>query len=316
MNSTLPSDILVLGGTGLMGREVLAALRRRDVGARVLVRDPARLGSTDGLDVRVGDLRDPAALQAALTGVRAVFHISPHDEDEVALSTDVVRACEAAGVRIVYAGVVVDAPNALLSWVLRRYYGHVLPRYRGKMAIARMVQTSRTRPVVLAVSNFMQNDEVLLDVIRAGRFVHPCHPKGLNRVDLRDLGEIAARALAEPDFPSGTYPVVGPRSLTGPECAAGWEQALGTPVRYAGDDDEALEEALRSHLHGQRLEDWLATLRLLRRFAVPTHARDLATTERLLGRPATSFDEYVRRAVGDMPVPRPGEASAELTSRA
>ena len=289
------SDILVLGGTGLMGREVLAALRRRGATARVLVRDPERLKSTDGLEVRVGDLHDPVALRDALQGIRAVFHISPHEDDEVALSAAVVKACEAAGARMVYAGVVVTAANPVLAWMTRRYYGHVLPRYRGKIAIARMVQSSRTRPVVLAVSNFMQNDEVLLDDIRKGVFVHPIHPKGLNRVDLRDLGDIAASALLDPAFPEGTYPVVGPRSLTGPECARTWSEVLGVPVRYAGDDDAALEAVLGAHLSGHRLEDWLASFRLLRRFAVPTSAADLATTERLLGRAATPFSAFAER---------------------
>ena len=127
---------------------------------------------------------------------------------------------------------------------MRTLYGRLLPKYRGKIAIGRMVETSATSPVVLGVSNFMQNDEVLLDVIRAGQFVHPCHPGGLNRVDLRDLGDIAANVLLDPDVPAGAYPVVGPRSLTGPECAQVWSEALGVPVSYAGDDDAALEAAL------------------------------------------------------------------------
>lgn len=295
MTTTSSTDLLVLGGTGLMGREVLAALRRRGATARVLVRDPGRLAGTDGLEVHVGDLHDAVALREALRGIRVVFYISPHEDDEVALGTAVVRACEAAGARLVYAGVVVRAANPLLAWMTRRYYGHVLPRYRGKIALARMVQSSATRPVVLAVNNFMQNDEVLLDVIREGLFVHPCHPKGLNRVDLRDLGDIAATVLLDPDFPAGTYPVVGPRSLTGPECARTWSEVLGVPVRYAGDDDTALEAALGAHLSGHRLGDWLASFRVLRRFAVPTSAADLATTQRLLGRPATSFEAFAER---------------------
>ena len=77
--------ILVLGSTGLMGREVLRALNERGVTPRVLVRDPARLRPTDVADVRVGDLRDEVALRAAMAGVDAVFHISPHEVDEVEL---------------------------------------------------------------------------------------------------------------------------------------------------------------------------------------------------------------------------------------
>ena len=310
MSTTTPPDILVLGSTGLMGREVVAALRRRGASARVLVRDPARLESTDGLDVRVGDLRDPASLRSALEGVRAVFHMSPHEKDELELATTVVRACEAAGARIVFAGVAVAAPNPVMAWVMRRYFAHLFPRYRGKIAIDKMVQSSRTRPVRLAVTNFMQNDELFLDVISAGDFIHPMHPKGLNRVDLRDLGDIAATALLDPDFPAGNYPVVGPRSLTGPECARTWSDVLGVPVRYAGDDDAVLEAAMRSHLTGHRHDDMLASFKLLRTLAVPTSAKELAITERLLGRPATTFAAFAERVATEHGV-RAGTDAAE-----
>ncbi len=291
--------ILVLGSTGLVGREVLAALARRGVRPRVLVRDPARLSEPDGLDVRVGDLRDPASLRAAVDGVDVVFHISPHEADEVALTRAVIEACEAAGARLVFAGVHVWGRNRLASWLMRRLYGMLLPRYRGKLAIGHLVETSATDPVVLCPSNFMQNDEVLLDTILDGEFVHPCSPKGLNRVDLRDVGDVAARVLLDPDFPSGAYAVVGPRSLTGPECAQAWADALGRPVRYAGDDDAALDRALARHLTGQRRADWSSSLRMLRNFAVHASAAELAETERLLGRPPTDFATFVRRVVAE-----------------
>jgi uncharacterized protein YbjT (DUF2867 family) len=179
----------------------------------------------------------------------------------------------------------------------------VLPRYRGKFAIGRMVETSATNPVILCPSNFMQNDEVLLDVIRAGEFVHPCHPKGLNRVDLRGVGEAAAGILLDPSTPSGTYPVVGPRDVTGPECAQVWADALGRPVRYAGDDDAALEAALAAHLTGHRHDDWLSSLRKLRGFEVHATAEELAATERLLGRPPTDYTEFVRRVLAEHTTP-------------
>ena len=297
-----PPSILVLGGTGLMGREVLGALRRRGVVPRVLVRDPGRLTTPDGVEVHVGDLRDPGSLRRAMSGVDVVFHISPHEADEVELTRSVVAACEAEGARLVFAGVHVTGRNALVGWLVRRFYGLMLPRYRGKFAIGRMVESSATNPVILCPSNFMQNDEVLIDVIRGGEFVHPCHPKGLNRVDLRDVGEVAAGILLDPSTPSGTYPVVGPRSVTGPECAQVWSEALGRPVRYAGEDDAALEAALGRHLTGYRHDDWLSSLRKLRGFEVHATPAELETTERLLGRAPTDYTEFVRRVVAEHPV--------------
>jgi uncharacterized protein YbjT (DUF2867 family) len=305
--ATAAPSILVLGGTGLMGREVLAALRRRGATARVLVRDPARLATLEGVEVVVGDLRDPDSLARAVQGVSTVFHISPHEVDEVELTRGVIRACEQAGARLVFAGVHVSAGNALAGWLVRRVYGRILPRYRGKLAIGRLVETSATDPVILVPSNFMQNDEVLLDVIRGGEFVHPCSAKGLNRVDLRDVGEAAATVLLDRSVPSGSYAVVGPRSLTGPECAQVWSEALGVPVRYAGDDDEALEAALTRHLTGHRREDWLASLRMLRGLRVKASPRQLAQTQRLLGRPPTDFRDFVARVAAEH-VPAPAHA--------
>jgi uncharacterized protein YbjT (DUF2867 family) len=291
--------ILVLGGTGLMGREVLGALRRRGATARVLVRDPARLTTLEGVEVVVGDLRDPASVRAAMEGISTVFHISPHEADEVELTRTVIAACEDAGARLVFAGVHVTASNPVFGWLLRRFYGLVFPRYRGKFAIGRMVEASATDSVIISPSNFMQNDEVLIDVIRDGEFVHPCSPKGLNRVDLRDVGEAAATILLDPSTPSGIYGLVGPRSLTGPECAQVWAEALDRPVRYAGEDDAALDAALTAHLTGYRLDDWSSSLRKLRKFAVHATAEELATTERLLGRAPTDYAEFVRRVVAE-----------------
>lgn len=297
-NPTTPR-ILVLGSTGLMGREVLRVLNERGVTPRVLVRDPARLRTTDVADVRIGDLRDQATLRAAMEGIDAVFHISPHERDEVELTASVIGACEGAGARLVFAGVHITASNPLAAWAMRTFYGMLLPKYRGKIAIGRMIETSATRPVLLGVTNFMQTDEVLLDVIRAGQFVQPCHRGGLNRVDLRDLGEIAANVLLEPDFPAGAYPVVGPRSLTGPECVQVWSEALGVPVSYAGDDDVALDAALTAHLSGQRLTDWQFSFRALRGFPVKTKKSEVEATARLLGRPPTDFTDFVHRIVAE-----------------
>ncbi len=302
------ATVLVLGSTGLMGREVVAALGRRGVHPRVLVRDPSRLVDPDGLDVRVGDLRDPASLRAALDGVDVVFHISPHEADELELTRTVVAACEESGARLVFAGVHVGGRNAFTSWVMRRVYGVLLPRYRGKIALAHLVERSATDPVVICPMNFMQNDEVLLDVILGGEFVHPTHPKGLNRVDLRDVGEVAARILLDRSTPSGTYPVVGPRSVTGPECAAVWAEALGRPVRYVGDDDAALEAALSAHLTGYRRDDWISSFKKLRGIEVKASPEELATTERLLGRPPTDYTEFVARVVAEHGLAHPTPA--------
>src|SRR4029079_19466864 len=119
--------------------------------------------------------------------------------------------------------------------------------------------------------------------------------------------------LLDPDVPAGAYPVVGPRSLTGPECAQVWFEALGVAVSYAGDDDAALEAALTSHLSGQRLDDWLSSFRALRGFTVKTKKSEVDATVRLLGRTPTDFPDFVSRIVAEHGLPAHAGADGTAT---
>jgi uncharacterized protein YbjT (DUF2867 family) len=67
--------LLVLGATGKTGQLVLAAARRVGHDVTVLVRDPARLPSADGLTVVTGDATSGADLGRALAGQDAVISV-------------------------------------------------------------------------------------------------------------------------------------------------------------------------------------------------------------------------------------------------
>jgi nucleoside-diphosphate-sugar epimerase len=69
---------LVTGATGFTGGHLARSLRARGQQVRVLVRDRERARDLEsaGLDVSVGDVRDRAAVDAALGGVEVVYHIA------------------------------------------------------------------------------------------------------------------------------------------------------------------------------------------------------------------------------------------------
>jgi nucleoside-diphosphate-sugar epimerase len=69
---------LVTGATGFTGGHLARGLRARGRQVRVLVRDRERARDLEsaGLDVSVGDVRDRAAVDAALGGVEVVYHIA------------------------------------------------------------------------------------------------------------------------------------------------------------------------------------------------------------------------------------------------
>jgi uncharacterized protein YbjT (DUF2867 family) len=143
-------------------------------------------------------------------------------------------------------------------------------------------------------TNFFQNDEVFREQILGGAFTQPFERR-INRVDVRDVGVAAARACIDATLPSGVYPLVGPESLDASTCANVWSRELGRVVRYQRDAERRLFDAgVRATLTGKKRDDFLASYTALSKIELPTRAVELARTTRLLGRPPTSYREYVR----------------------
>lgn len=114
------ASILVTGGAGLIGSTTIDALLREHRPERIVVFDNLVRGSRSNLDralqdarveLVVGDIRDPAALAAAMDGIDAVYHLAalritacaaePREAMDVMCtgSFNVVEAARAAGVR-------------------------------------------------------------------------------------------------------------------------------------------------------------------------------------------------------------------------
>ena len=71
------SLILVTGATGAVGPAVVRAAVADGYRVRTLSRHPPKPGLLpSGVDVRIGDICDPAAVTASVTGVRSVFHLA------------------------------------------------------------------------------------------------------------------------------------------------------------------------------------------------------------------------------------------------
>jgi len=288
--------ILVTGATGTVGREVVRALLARGARVRALVRAPARASALPPDVERVaGDLGDPAAVARALEGTRAAFYVSPHEPDEERLADVFVRGCEASQTRLVFVGVHADAKTragrAVARWMMRLIIGR---HYAAKFRLSERVRRAGVDTILLMPTNFYQNDELFRAELLAGEYVTPFSKRGINRVDVRDLGEAAARALLAPSIRPGAYAVVGPATLAGTDAAAAWSRALGREVRYTGDDFARFAALAAQRLDGKKRDDFLGSFRVIRKFSMATDPRALAVTTSLLGRPPRAYDAYVR----------------------
>lgn len=117
-----------------------------------------------------------------------------------------------------------------------------------KLNVGQRVARSQHGPVVFGATHFFQNDEMVEDDIRAGRY--PLPMRLANRIDVRDVADLCARALLEPSYPAGEHVLGGSVSLSGEECARIWAQALGRDVMYVG-DDEAVWLPILQHRSGR-----------------------------------------------------------------
>lgn len=289
------NTVLITGATGTVGREAVLAAKARGATVRALVRSAdsaAQLPAS--VEAVLGDLRDERAVARALSGVRAALYVSPHEPDEVQLAERFVSACEAARVRLVFVGVHVDGATRFSRALKRFMYARLVPHYRAKFEIAERARTSRTNPIVLVPSNFYQNDELIKHAILRGSFP-TAFERGVNRVDVRDLGVAIARALLDPELASGAYPVRGPVTLTGDACAEIWTRVMGKEVRCVRDMQQLV--AALAPVHEKKREDFMNTFKVLQNFALPTTAAELACTRELIGREPTSYESYVRDAL-------------------
>jgi uncharacterized protein YbjT (DUF2867 family) len=91
--------ILILGATGAVGGACVRELLARGEPFRALVRsaEKAERLRQPGLEPAIGDLEDPASLDAALEGVERALLVSPLDPRQVELQGNFIAAARRAG---------------------------------------------------------------------------------------------------------------------------------------------------------------------------------------------------------------------------
>jgi uncharacterized protein YbjT (DUF2867 family) len=274
--------VLVTGGTGKVGTEVVSALLSRGASVRVLTRKKeAKLAA--GAEVAIGDLLNPDSVRAALDGADKLFLLVANAADELTqalLTFAVARQAK------------VEHLTYLSVYQAERF--PEVPHFIGKHAVETALRAFEVPFTILRPGYFFQNDaELKAPLTGPGLYPTPIGTAGIAAVDVRDIADAAAVSLTTDGHAGKTYNLVGPAPLSGPGAAAVWADALGKPVRYADLPLDAFEGQLR-----QMVPAWLAMeLRLMfqgyheRGFA-PT-AADVAALTTLIGHAPRRYEDFV-----------------------
>ena len=267
--------VLVLGGTGFVGRQLCSSLIERSGGAAgdVLVpsRHPERakhLQSLPTVRLTTADVHDEAQLTALLRGRDAVVNLvailhgsdAAFERTHVELPRKLARACAAAGVRRVLhvsaLGVGADAPSRYL---------------RSKTAGETVLREAGLDLTVLRPSVIFGAHDRFLNLFAQLQSVFPVMP--LAGADARFqpvwVGDVAAaivRALGDDATIGRTYECAGPRACTLRELveAAGRWSGHPRPVIGLPDALGQLQALTMEWLPGEPLmsRDNLASMRV------------------------------------------------------
>ncbi|AKU99434.1 hypothetical protein AKJ09_06098 [Labilithrix luteola] len=227
-----------------------------------------------------GDAADEGALRRTFEGAEKLFLAMANGPEQKALELRAVAVAREVGIRhIVKVSAPVVGPDVPVA-IARMHFEIEQAIERSAMGF------SHLRPY-----GFMQNTLALLPSIRAtGTFFGAAGDAPLNRVDARDVADVAVFALTKPEPEQRAYVVTGPEAMTHDDLAERIS-ALGRPVRYI----DLGPDAYRAHLRRQPLPDWLVEhlveIELLAR-VYPEMPND--TVLRTTGHPPRTTEAFLR----------------------
>ncbi|TGG90904.1 MAG: NAD-dependent epimerase/dehydratase family protein [Aphanocapsa feldmannii 277cV] len=206
-------QVLVVGATGTLGRQVARACLDRGMQVRCIVRSPRKAPFLTewGAEVVRGDLLNGDSLDYALEGRSAVIDCATaRATDEQSIYTidwdgklNLLRRMEAAGIR-----------RIVFTSILNAERHRSVPLMDIKYCTEQLLQQADFDHTILRPAGFMQG--------LIGTFAIPVlenqmvWTSGTNTpiayMNSQDVARFAAAALERPSTLGGSYPVVGPRA--------------------------------------------------------------------------------------------------------
>lgn len=219
--------ILVAGGTGTLGSQIVERLLARQLSVRVLTRDPARVHSSPGNQPQcvTGDVRDAASLAQAMRGVDLVVSaiqgfvgsggVTPAsvDRDGNMHLIDAARSVDAAFVLVSVVGAAPESPLELC---------------RMKYAAEEYLRASGLVWSIVRATPFLETWIGLLEHTASGSgrpVVFGGGDNPINFVSVADVAALVERVVLDASTRGSTLEIGGPENLTLNQLASAVQRA-------------------------------------------------------------------------------------------
>jgi uncharacterized protein YbjT (DUF2867 family) len=198
----MTAPILITGGTGTLGRQVVPRLRDAGRELRVLSRGGGE--SVEGIELVTGDLTTGQGVDAAVDGAEIIVHLAGTAKGDDVKAAHLVRAAARAGARhLVFISVVGADQVPVVSAVDRAMFGYLA----AKRAAEQVIADSGLAWTTLRATQF--HDSLLMVVRQLARLPVVPVPAGW-RFQPIDPGEVAARLVELAlGAPAGLVPAMG-----------------------------------------------------------------------------------------------------------
>jgi uncharacterized protein YbjT (DUF2867 family) len=279
--------ILVIGGTGSIGGEVVRLLSQAGVPARALVRDPHSGPKLPGITWVIGDLAQPETLPSVFAGCTKLFLLTGNSENAYELQRHALGAARQAGfTQVVKASAFGASPHSH-SMIGRMHY-----QIEGEL------QESGVAWTILRPHHFMQNLLGQADnIIKEGVVYSSSGDGQIPFVDTRDIAGVAVVTLTQPGHTWKKYVITGGEALSYRQATAILGRAIGRQLRFI---DEPFDEA-RARLTKAGQPAWLVNSLL----AIAAYQRAGGPTETITSvvadltrNPPRTFAEFARDYAG------------------
>lgn len=267
----MKNNILVIGGTGKTGRRVVAGLTQ--LGHKVTV------GSRKGAPAF--DWKDQSTFAPALKGMDRAY-IVYYPDLAVLGAKEAISALTAAALK-----------EGLEKVVLLSGKGEAEAE-----ACEEIVANSGLNYTLVRASWFNQNfsEGAFLDFVLAGQVALPMPEAEIPFVDADDIADVVTKVLVDDTYNGETITVTGPGKQTFAQVVGIMERAIGRKIQYIPISIEEFKAGMKAAglpdsyvwLFGYLFEEVLGN---------PDNQAVSEDVLRVLGRRATSFEEYAQKTL-------------------
>ena len=289
--------ILVVGATGLVGGEVCKKLAARGEKVRALVRTMSSKERVEalrsaGVELCVGDLKDPGSLAAACRGVDAV--ISTASSTLSRQAGDSIESVDGVGQMSLVNAAKDSNAERFLFVSFRQAPGFSFPLGDAKREVEKAIASMNF--TVIQASYFMEvwlGPELGFDYVNATARICGPGTSPVSWVSFVDVAEMCAVAIRHPAAERRTIEFGGPDAISLMDVVSLFEKIGGKTFKV----EHVPEEMLLAQFEGAT-DSMQKTFAALMLGSVHGDAMEMAAVVKEFGIKLANVDEYARGVLG------------------